>query len=265
VEAVDAAQRDSVTDAVGHRSVTDAVGHRSVTDAVGHRSVTDAPTPGADERTTASWTARRGREARRELVVGGVLLALVAVGGLYLSFRPAHTFIDGWILGLVGPDRNAALTRVTALRFPQVIVAGSVVAAAVAYPADRLRSLACLVAPALALATCELVVKPLVGRHLGTGLSYPSGSTVGAAALAAAVVLAVPIRWRALALIAGSAYTLWMSIAVIAMQWHLPTDALAGAAYGVGVVLVVDAVLWALGAAVRGGTARHRPATSRGG
>ena len=196
--------------------------------------------------------------------MGGALLALVAAGGLYLFFRPAPTFFDGWVLGLVGPD-HGAWTRVTALRFPQAIVAGSVVAALVAYPADRLRALACLVGPALALATCELVVKPLVGRHLGAGLSYPSGSTVGAAALAAAVVLAVPVRWRTLALIAGSAYALWMSVAVIALQWHLPTDAVAGAAYGAGVVLVVDGAVWALGAGVRGGTARRRPATSRGG
>ena len=243
---VDAAQRDPVTDAIGHRPDT------------------DGPAP-ADQPTTAARTTRRGREAHRELAVGGVLLALVAFGGLYLSFRPAHTFFDGWILGLVGPSRSAALTRVTALRFPQAIVAGSVVVALVAYPADRLRALACLVAPAVALASCELVVKPLVGRHLGTGLSYPSGSTVGAAALAAALVLAVPARRRTVAVIVGSAYTLWMSIAVIALQWHLPTDALAGAAYGAGVVLVVDGALWALSAGVRGGTAGRRPATSRGG
>lgn len=243
---MDAAQRDPVTDAIGHRSIRD-------------------DPPGADEHPTAPWTARRERQAHRELVVGGVLLAMVAIGGLYLSFRPEHTVVDAWILGLVGPDRNAALTGVTALRFPQVIVAGSVGAAVVAYPTDRLRSLACLVGPALALATCELVVKPLVGRHLGAGLSYPSGSTVGAAALAVAVVLAVPARWRSLAWIVGSAYTLWMGVAVIALQWHLPTDALAGAAYGVGAVLVVDWVVWALGVAVRGGTAGRRPATSRGG
>jgi hypothetical protein len=244
VNAVDAAQRDPVTDALGHRLAT------------------EGPAL-SDEPTTAAWT-RRGREAHRELVVGGVLLALVALGGLYLSFRPAHTLFDGWILDLVGPSRSAALTRVTALRFPQAIVAGSVVVALMAYPADRLRALACLVAPAVALASCELVVKPLVGRHLGTGLSYPSGSTVGAAALAAALVLAVPARGRPLAVMVGSAYTLWMSVAVIALQWHLPTDALAGAAYGAGVVLVVDGALWVLSAGLRSGTARRR-LSSRGG
>ena len=243
----------------------DAAQRDLITDAIGPGPITDAPAAGTDEQTAALWTTGRGRQAHRELVVGGVLLAMVVVGGLYLSIRPEHTVVDAWILGLVGPDRNAALTGVTALRFPQVIVAGSVVAAVVAYRADRLRSLACLVGPALALATCELVVKPLVGRHLGAGLSYPSGSTVGAAALAAALVLAVPTPWRPFAWIVGAAYTLWMGIAVIALQWHLPTDALAGAAYGAGVVLVVDGVLYALGAAVRRGAPGRRPAASRGG
>ena len=165
----------------------------------------------------------------------------------------------------MGPDHNAALTRVTALRFPQVIVAGSVVAAVVAYPADRLRSLACLVAPAA-----------------GPGHLRAGGQAPGRPAPGDRTVVPVGLdrrrrrpgrrrwcwpcraRWRTLALIVGSAYTLWMAVAVIALQWHLPTDALAGAAYGAGVVLVVDGAVWALGA-VRGGTARRRPTTSRGG
>jgi undecaprenyl-diphosphatase len=169
-------------------------------------------------------------------------------------------FVDRWVLDLVGPSGTGALTGVTGLRYPQVIVAGSVIAAVVAFPTDRLRSLACLVGPPLALVTCELVVKPLVGRHLGGGLSYPSGSTVGAAALATAAALAVPARWRPVTLVVGAAYTLWMGVAVVALQWHFPTDAVAGMAYGVGVVLVVDGGLW------RGTTAlagrRSRPTAS---
>jgi membrane-associated phospholipid phosphatase len=31
-----------------------------------------------------------------------------------------------------------------------------------------------------------------------------------------------------------------MAVAVVALRWHYPTDALAGLAFGVGVVLVVD-------------------------
>jgi len=78
------------------------------------------------------------------------------------------------------------------------------------------------------------VVKPLVGRTLGGVLSYPSGSTVGAAALAAAGVLASPRRWRPWIAGPASAYALWVALAVVALRWHYPTEALAGLAFGVG-------------------------------
>jgi undecaprenyl-diphosphatase len=84
------------------------------------------------------------------------------------------------------------------------------------------------------------VVKPLVGRSIGGVLSYPSGSTVGAAALATAAVLAVPTRWRVATAVVVTVYALWMALAVVALQWHYPTDSLAGLAYGAGVVLMVD-------------------------
>ena len=186
----------------------------------------------------------RREESRRHLVWGAALLAAVAAAGCYFYFLPGPMFVDRWMLDLVGPSRNGTLTGVVALRYPQVIVAGSVIAALVVLPKDRVRSLACLVGPPLALATCELVVKPLVGRHLGGGFSYPSGSTVGAAALTTAAVLAVPGRWRPVAAAIGAVYTLWMGVAVVALQWHFPTDAVAGVAYGAGVVLAMDGALW---------------------
>ncbi len=207
--------------------------------------------------------AGREGQARAELLVGAGLVLVVAAVGVLFAFRASPVFVDRWVIHLVGPSGTGALTGVTGLRYPQVIVVGSVIAAVVAFPTDRLRSLACLVGPPLALVTCELVVKPLVGRHLGGGLSYPSGSTVGAAALATAAALAVPARWRPVTIVAGVAYTLWMGVAVVALQWHFPTDAVAGMAYGAGVVLVVDGGLW------RGTTAlaerRSRPTASGGG
>jgi membrane-associated phospholipid phosphatase len=198
-------------------------------------------------------------------VWGAGLIAVAAAGGLYFYFLPNALFADNWVLDVVRPTGNGLLTGVVGLRYPQVIVVGAVIAALVALPTDRLHSLACLLGPPLALVTCELVAKPLTGRHLGGGLSYPSGSTVGAAALAAAAVLAVPRPWRPVVVVVGAAYTLWMGIAVIALQWHYPTDAAAGMAYGVGVVLVVDgSILWGAGAiSVR--RARHHEVASGGG
>ena len=220
------------------------------------------PTAREDGRAAA---AHREHRARTEQLVGAVLVLAVAAAGAFFAARPSAIFLDRWILDVVGPTGNAALTGVTALRYPVVVVVGACIAAAVAFPRDRFRSLACLIGPPLALATCELVAKPLVGRHLGGGLSYPSGSTVGAAALATAAALAVPARWRTATIVVGVAYSVWMAVAVVALQWHLPTDAVAGLAYGTGVVLVMDGALAVGGRALVARPTRKHGTASGGG
>lgn len=150
----------------------------------------------AHDPTALPATGPRDRIAGTEMMVGGVLVALVAVGGLYFAFRPSPVVVDGWFSFLVGSPKGTWYTRVTVLRLPVVIIVGAIAAAAFCYRRDPPRAWACLIGPVLALATCELVAKPLVGRTLGGVFSYPSGSTTGAAALAAAAVLAVPARWR---------------------------------------------------------------------
>jgi membrane-associated phospholipid phosphatase len=190
----------------------------------------------------------RDHQALVETAVGVVLVVVVAVLGVYFSFRPGATPMDRWLLRPVPNTQGGWFTAVTWLRYPAVTVVGAVVAAAVVFPRDRARALACLVGPPLALLTSELVAKPAVGRTLGGVYSYPSGSVVGAAALAMAAILAAPARWRPLTTVVAAVFALWMSIAVITLHWHYPTDALAGLAYGVGVVLVVDGVAWMLAA-----------------
>ncbi len=191
-------------------------------------------------------TASRDRSATTELTVGIVLVALVLALGLYFAFRPRPVVIDGWFNFLVSSAKGTWFTSVTVMRYPAVIVVGAVVTALIALPRDKPRAWACLLGPCLALASSELLLKPAVGRTLGGVFSYPSGSAVGAAALATALVLAVPARWRITTVVVASVYALWMALAVVTMQSHLPTDALAGLAYGVGVVLMVDAVIWKL-------------------
>jgi membrane-associated phospholipid phosphatase len=189
---------------------------------------------------TVPGASGRRRESRRELTAGAVLLGLVALEGLYLALRPGTGLVDRWFLDLIPGSGGSWFTDVTWLRFPVVVVIGAVLAAAVTVPRDRARALACLVGPPGALLAAELVVKPLVGRTLGGALSYPSGTTVGAAALATAAVLATPARGRVVAVVVATVFSLWMAVAVVALRWHLPTDALAGLLFGVGTVLVVD-------------------------
>ena len=70
------------------------------------------------------------------------------------------------------------------------------------------------------------------------------------AALSTAAVLATTIRWRWATVVVASLVSLWMWTAVVFLHWHYPTDALAGLAYGVGVVLVTDAAAWKVFAAM---------------
>lgn len=206
----------------------------------------------------------RGREATLELVLGALLVGAVAIGGLWFALRPASGRLDGRLLDLVTGSQSRWFIDMANSHHPWVIVTGAVIAAVVAFPQDRFRSLACLVGPPLALLVAELVVKPAVGRTLGGSLSYPSGSVVGAAAVATAVVLATPVRWRAVTAALGAVYAVWMTVSVIALRWHYPTDALAGLAWGVGVVLLVDAASWLAFHRRSGGQGRRLRAVSPG-
>jgi len=182
----------------------------------------------------------RKKTAAIEIEVGVVLVALVALAGAYLAWRPESGTIDGWFLGIFPTTKNGAFTAITALRQPWLVIVGSVVVCAATVTRDLPRALACLVGPPAALVVAEVVAKPLVGRTVGGGLSYPSGSTAGAAALACAVVLATPPVFRTVSVVLGSLYALWMTLAVVAAGWHYPTDAFAGLALGVGTVLLAD-------------------------
>jgi membrane-associated phospholipid phosphatase len=177
-------------------------------------------------------------------VVGAVLVLVTVAAGFYWAARPAPNRMDRWIFDRIPGSNSWLFTWVTYLRYPAVIVGGALVVAALTVRRDRIRAVACLLGPTVALATTELLVKPAVGRTFGGVYSYPSGSTGGAAALAAVAVLATRGRWRPVVIVVASVYALWMTVAVIALRWHFPTDAVAGLAYGVGTVLVVDGALW---------------------
>ena len=197
------------------------------------------------------------------MAVGAALVVVVVVVGAVVADRTAGGPVDRWFLSLVPASAGRWFTSVTWLRYPAVTLAGSVVAAAVVVRRDLPRAAACLIGPALALISSELLLKPGVGRTLGGVYSYPSGSTVGAAALATVAVLAVPSRWRTGMAVAAVLFSLWMSAAVVSLRWHYPTDALAGLAYGAGVVLVTDGTAWKLASSI--GRGRRRRVTVRQG
>ncbi len=135
------------------------------------------------------------------------------------------------------------LIQISKLGRPLILVLGTLAAALVAVRRDRVRALACVGGPFLANLLVETAFKPLVGRHFEGVLSFPSGNAADLAAVATAWVLAVPRRGKPLAALIGAVATGGMAVAVVGLRWHYPSDALVGAAFGVGIVLTVDGVL----------------------
>ncbi len=194
--------------------------------------------PGGDQRQLVRY---RRLSWRKEVWAGGLLVCSVLLLGAYFRFRPEESGVDRWLLG--HPGQPVWVLWIVQIRQPIDVLVLSGVLAFWAGRHSLTRVWTPLLAPAFALASAELVVKPAVGRLLGDGLTFPSGSVVGAAALsmAAFVVVSGNVRW--IVAIVGTLYTAAMAVAVVKLQWHFPTDALGGAAYGAGVVLLFDGLI----------------------
>ena len=181
---------------------------------------------------------------RTETVAGASLVLLAGLASLVFRRHPGPIFLDDWGLSLIHPAvGNSFYVRVTDLRSVPVLVAGSILAAVTVVGRDRLRALACLVGPGLSVVLVEWLLKPVIARRFAGVPTFPSGTTTVVASVATAWALAVPRRFAPMAMVIGAFLVGLECIAVTALQWHLPTDALGGVAVGVGVVLVVDGLL----------------------
>ena len=91
------------------------------------------------------------------------------------------------------------------------------------------------------MALVEFVGKPLVDRHLAGYLCYPSGHTVSAVSALTVAVLGLSAgarpRRRLLALAGWVVGTCAVALGLVAMNYHYPTDAVAGVAVVLGTVL----------------------------
>jgi undecaprenyl-diphosphatase len=182
----------------------------------------------------------------------------------------------GWLDAAVDPRLQASagthpalLTPLVRLGDPPAGVAMTLALVLACAAVRRWRGalLAGIAVPA-ASALTELVLKPVVGRTLHGALSFPSGHATSMFALAAAcaVLLASPPRTRlpgpvraslvlAAVLVAGL-----VAAAMVALNYHYATDAVAGAATGTGVVLLTAVVLdWCVPGARRKDPAPGRP------
>jgi len=181
------------------------------------------------------------RTARREVVAGVVLLAWTAAAAVIIRRSPGLNPLDRWGFDVVGPQLHSSLyLDVSRLGGAAVLVVGALAAGAIALRRDVVRAGACVVSPFLATALVEWVLKPGVGRRYGGALTFPSGSVVVIASVATALSLAVTGRLRWVVIATGAVLVTLMCAAVVGLQWHYPSDALAGATFATGIVLLVD-------------------------
>jgi hypothetical protein len=183
-----------------------------------------------------------------EVTLGVAAITATAALGAYVHIRAGVNAVDrlGFALPRVTTHSWRFFRAVTWLGTVPALAIGSVSAALVARftgRRDRWRALACLIGPPVAAVVNQLVIKPLVGRQYLGDLSFASGSVTVIAAVSTAWVLAVPRRFRPATAVLGSLATALMMVAVIAVRWHYPTDAVAGAVFGVGMVLIVDGAI----------------------
>jgi membrane-associated phospholipid phosphatase len=177
------------------------------------------------------------------------LLAFCVTVTVLLGITFAGQHHAGWLDTAVDTPVKSALKRLPALLnvladagtlIPVTLMTLALVLACVVARRPSGAILAAVATPA-ASALTELVLKPLVGRTMGSALSLPSGHATTSFALAGtcAVLLLDPPGHRlpgAVRLVLAS-LALLAATAMVARGAHYFTDVVAGAAVGTGMVL----------------------------
>jgi membrane-associated phospholipid phosphatase len=85
--------------------------------------------------------------------------------------------------------------------------------------------------------------EPFLGIYQPWHDAYPSGHTTAAVALAVALFLVVPPARQRLALAIGTGFSALVGLSVVLIEWHYPSDVLAGALVALGWGFAAVAVL----------------------
>lgn len=197
-----------------------------------------------------------------ELVFGALLLAVAAAGGFLLATRHGLNRVDRdgyfYVPAHAGTDLARELVK---LGSGPALVLGVIVVLAVAATRDRVRAVACSVAPVASVLVVEHVAKPMVGRTIALHeFSYPSGTVAVIASLAAAFFLVAPSVFRPVVAVLGALAVAAVGISVVVLRWHYPTDVVGGVCVGAGFVFFVDGLLHLVWRAWRGRSGRWRGA-----
>ena len=108
----------------------------------------------------------------------------------------------------------------------------------------------CVAGPAVAAFLVQVVLKPIVERRIGAGLSFPSGHATLVSALATLLVLLAyrlgGPRGATAAAAPAAVLVTAVALGVVQVGWHYLTDVVGGLALGASAVLAVAAALSAV-------------------
>jgi membrane-associated phospholipid phosphatase len=194
----------------------------------------------------------------RRVAAGAIVAVAVAVLTLLgLRYRDGHAAgrfdraVDGWFTGHV--NYRTALWFADLGNGPVVLLL-VVLAAAGCLWLRRVRgALLVALAPAVAAAVTEWLVKPLVHRTKDGWLAYPSGHTSGFGALVLAVLLVLlgqrvsSLAVRVTVAVIASLLLLACMLGLIASDYHYATDVVGGFCVAVACVVVVALAVDAAG------------------
>jgi membrane-associated phospholipid phosphatase len=217
-------------------------------------------------RSASSYTRAMTRRPRtpllaRRRVIGGVIAAAV-MATVVLGVRYAGTHQAGRLdlaidrrLSYRLAGRRGVLQHLVDLADPVTVavICALMCALFLALGRRRVAALAVL-GPATAGALVDLVLKPLFDRRFHGMLSFPSGHTAAAVAMAIVVIVAVvgpsrppwpaPLRWLTAAAAAAGAAAI--ATALVGAEYHYATDTVGGLSAAVAsvlcVALAIDAV-----------------------
>ncbi len=207
-----------------------------------------------------SESVPRRRPRSAVLLALAAVCALLAAAAYMLAVQTARgQRIDDSAFGNLSPIRNPRVHDATAdlLRTISVASVALLGLAIMAFAAARRRLDLALAAGVLiggANLTTQILKVALPRSDLladggaATNGSFPSGHVTVAMSLAMALVLVAPPNLRAVAAAAGTIYAAGVGVAVLALDWHRPSDVL-------GAYLVTTAWAALVAALARGGRA----------
>jgi membrane-associated phospholipid phosphatase len=173
------------------------------------------------------------------LAVAGLLAIGLALVWAVAELIPAVRLKDAAALyeltTLNRPRVNSASEFLLHLLDPSLFILWAIALVAVAIAAERVR-VAVAVAAVLALApfSAELLKPLLAHKHDHVGgvvigaASWPSGHATAATALVLCAVLVAPQRLRKPTAALGVLFVVAVSIALLVLAWHMPSDVLGG-------------------------------------